>query len=124
VLKFFVVLTLAAFALWGILEVMINYDWLKARPSYSFEILALLYSATLIIYYYLGRVSENTFVQLYLLTMAIKILAFASFALLMVMNDKPGVVSNVAFFLLAYLVFTVLEIGFLYRRFNPPGGLR
>lgn len=122
-LRFFVVLTLAAFVLWAILEVLINYGWVLTRPSYSFEILALLYSATLIIYYYLCRVSENTFVQLYLLTMAIKILAFASFALLMAMNDKPGVVSNVVFFLLAYLVFTALEIVFLYRRFNPPGSL-
>lgn len=122
-LRFFFVLTLAAGALWGILEALINYGGFS-RPSYSFEILALLYSATLIIYYYLYRVSENTFVQLYLLTMAVKILAYASFALLMVMNDKPGAVSNVVFFLLAYLLFTALEIGFLYRRFNPPGGLR
>ncbi len=77
----------------------------------------MLFISTLVIYYKLIRVKGGTFVQLYLLSMAVKIVAYASFNFIMVLIDKPGANANVVFFLFAYSIFTLIEIAFLYRRF-------
>ena len=116
-MRFFIVLTIAALAVWLGLEVSVSRNWIEDAPSFSVEIVILLFVSTLVIYYRLIRVQEHTFVQFYLLSMAVKILAYAAFNLLMVLKDKPGANANVLFFLLVYILFTVLEIAFLYQRF-------
>lgn len=121
-LRFVITLMLAALIFWAGLIVGVNSGWIQNKPSFSFEILVLLFTATLIIFFYLYRVSKNIFVQLYLLTMAVKIIAYVSFILIMVQKDRSGALGNVVFFMLVYIVFTALEIGFLYRRINASGG--
>lgn len=116
--RFAIILTLVAVGLWLGLQLSVSQNWIEDTPSFSIEILVLLFISTLIIYYKLIRVPESTFVQLYLLSMAVKIVAYASFTLIMVLKDKTGALENVLFFMAVYTLFTVLEIAFLYRRFS------
>lgn len=116
--RFVIILTLVAIGVWLGLKLSVSQNWISDTPSFSIEILLLLFITTLVIYYKLIRVKEGSFVQLYLLSMAVKIVAYASFNLIMVLKDKPGALGNVLFFMLIYALFTVLEITFLYRRFS------
>jgi hypothetical protein len=88
-------------------------------PSFFKEILMLLSLTTVLIFRYLYRPREPAFfVQLYLGTMVVKLLGYGAFCLWIILKDKPGSVSNITFFLVVYLVFTVLEITFLFRKIS------
>ena len=74
---------------------------------------------TTVIFVYLYRLAKpSVFVQLYLFSMAVKLLACFAYTLLMIREDKSGAVVNVLYFLIVYLLFTALEIAFLYRRIS------
>ena len=118
-LKFIIALVITALVLWGGLQLCIFYHWLDRTPSFSRESLALLFITNLIIFYYLNRLSKEIFVQLYLLSMALKIVAYASFILIIVLKNREQAFANAVFFLIAYFVFTALEVAFLYKRFGP-----
>ncbi|HEX5171166.1 MAG TPA: hypothetical protein VFW11_18445 [Cyclobacteriaceae bacterium] len=118
-LRFFFALTAVALIVWAGLEISIYKNWIPGAPSFSKEILFLLFITTLIIFFKLIQIKENAFVQFYLLSMAIKILAYVSFNLAVILSDKKGASSNVLFFMIVYILFTILEIAFLYRRFSP-----
>lgn len=93
----------------------------SALPSYFFQTLVFLVFSTGLIYVYLYRASApGFFVQLYLLTMAVKLLAYGAYNFVVILRDKPGAVANVTFFMIAYGLFTALEIGFLYRKITRP----
>ena len=119
-LKFVIALVVAVVILIGGLHLCIHYHWIENRPSFSNESIALLFCVNVIIFYYLNRLSKDIFVQLYLLSMAVKILAYASFTIIIILKDRDAAFANVVFFLIAYLIFTVLEVAFLYKRFGPP----
>lgn len=85
-------------------------------PSFFFPTLILVVLSTGLLYRHLYSVSREYFVQLYLLTIALKILAYGAYIFIVVMKDKPGATANVMFFMVLYIVFTALEIGFLYRK--------
>jgi len=121
VLKFIIALSLTVLVLWGGLELCLYYHWIDNAPSFAKESIALLFITNLIIFYYLNRLSREIFVQLYLLSMALKILAFAAFILIIILKNRDGAFANVVFFLIAYLIFTALEVAFLYKRFGPTG---
>ena len=75
------------------------------------------------IFVYLYKVNKpDFFVQLYLLTMAVKLVAYGAYNLLMILKDKSGAAENVVFFMILYLVFTTLEIVFLYRKITGSEG--
>lgn len=112
---------LAAFgitvALGSFLKLADSSGWLRQTPSFGLQTLALLFIGTVAIFAYLYKITKpQFFVQLYLLTMAVKLVAYAAYNLVMITRDRPGATANVAFFMLAYFIFTILEIGFLYRR--------
>jgi hypothetical protein len=91
--------------------------WIEHLPSFFYETLILLLFSTLTIFAYLYRLHRpDFFVPLYLLTMAVKLLAFGAYNAVMILMDKAGAIANVIFFLLIYVLFTVLEIAFLYRK--------
>lgn len=48
--------------------------------------------------------------------MAVKLLAYGVYNFVMIAEDPSEAVSNVIWFMVLYLIFTVLEIGFLYRK--------
>ena len=118
-LKFSIALTTATLLTWLGLLTGITNEWIKRPPSFYHETLAFLFLATLTIFYKLTRVRDSMFVQFYLLSMAVKLLAYTSFNLVIVLKDRVGALENVIFFMLVYTTFTVLEIAFLYRRFSP-----
>lgn len=96
-----------------------NQGWLPAMPSFLFETTWFVAFATTVIYVYLYR-SKNPsfFVQLYLLSMAVKLMAFFGYTLFMILEDRQGAAPNVVYFLVIYFLFTIVEIAFLYRRIS------
>lgn len=54
--------------------------------------------------------------------MAVKLVAYGAYNLLMILKDKSGAAENVVFFMILYLVFTTLEIVFLYRKITGSEG--
>jgi hypothetical protein len=86
-------------------------------PSFFYQTLIFLVFSTGVIYGYLYKAgSTGFFVQLYLLTMAVKMLAYGAYIFIIVHQDKQGAFANVVFFMIIYGLFTALEIGFLYRK--------
>ena len=62
------------------------------------------------------------FVQLYLLSMAVKLIEFFGYNLIMILDDRKGTMANVLYFLLVYFIFTAVEIAFLYKRISGKPG--
>ncbi|MCK6617270.1 MAG: hypothetical protein L6Q51_06475 [Cyclobacteriaceae bacterium] len=90
-------------------------------PSHFYHILFFLFISTAGLFYYLQRTKEKRpefFVQFYLLTMAIKLIAYAGFMIFVISRNRDGATANVVFFMIGYLLFTVAEVAFLYRRVN------
>jgi hypothetical protein len=113
VLKFLITLSLVtlfilALAFWG----------MEALPAYFYHTLIFLFLATAGLYRFLIKINEEQphhFVQLYLLTLVMKLMA-SSVYLFMIVKSEPEPAQDVVFFLAVYFVFTALEIGFLYGR--------
>ena len=91
------------------------------QPTYFYQSLVLLATSTIVLYYYLIKIREERpdfFVQLYLLTIAVKILAYGTYLGIVIWKDSSGAGANVIFFMATYVVFTVVEIAFLWRKVN------
>jgi hypothetical protein len=90
-----------------------------SKPSFFPQILVFLLFSTSLLFVYLYRAAKPVFfVQLYLLTMALKLLAYLAFNVVIILHDKAGAAVNVMFFLSVYFIFTALEIGFLFHKIN------
>jgi len=48
--------------------------------------------------------------------MVVKLIAYGAYCYFMISRDQPGSAPNLVFFLINYLVFTALEIVFLYKK--------
>ncbi len=121
-IRFVLVLLIAALALACLAGLAYKQLWIEQLPSFFFETLIFLVFSTTTIFAYLYKVDKpDFFVQLYLLTMVVKFLAYGAYNLFMIMEDKPGAAANVVFFMLLYAVFTGLEIAFLYRKISGSG---
>lgn len=93
---------------WGVFE----------QPTYFYQSLVLLATATVALYYYLIKIREERpdfFVQLYLLTIAVKLLAYGTYLGIVIWKDRPGAGANIIFFMVTYVLFTGVEIAFLWR---------
>jgi hypothetical protein len=92
-------------------------QWITEFPSLTGEVLIFLLIGTLINFRYLNRItSPELFVRMYLFMMALRLLAFGAFVVTIILLDKAGAKGNIVFFIITYLVFTGLEVGFLYRK--------
>jgi hypothetical protein len=121
-LKFLITLTVAAGIVWGFV-VYGSQQAFFVRPSFFVPTLIFLAFATILIYFYLYTVDKPAhFVQLYLLTMAVKLLAALAFCFFMISRDKASAVGNIVFFMCTYFLFTAIEIGFLYHRISGRKG--
>jgi len=97
----------------------VHMAWIPRQPSFFYQTLIFLVFSTGLIYRYLYKASRpEFFVQLYLLTMAVKILAYGVYAYIMISKDAAGAALNVVFFMITYFCFTALEITFLYRKIS------
>lgn len=117
-IKFFITLVVAAGMVWGFVQYGSEQAFFE-RPSFFVPTLVFIAFATALIYFYLYTVDKPAhFVQLYLLTMAVKLLASLVFCFVMISRDKASAVGNVVFFMCAYFLFTGIEIAFLYHRIS------
>ena len=118
-IRFFVVLSVAALAIAGIMMLAIHLTWIDALPSFFYQTILFLAFATFVVFRYLYKADKpGFFVQLYILTMAVKFIAYGVFNVIVIREDPAGAANNVAFFILIYLVFTALEVVFLYRKIS------
>jgi hypothetical protein len=119
VIKFFLVLLVAAIVMAGLTFLALHLSWIQALPSFFYQILLFLVFATFVVFRYLYKVDKpDFFVQLYLLTMVVKFVAYGVFNLIVILEDRRGAAPNVVFFLINYLLFTALEVVFLYRKIS------
>jgi hypothetical protein len=89
------------------------------RPSFLLETTLFLFLVTIAIYRYLYRLKNpQIFVQVYLGTLALKILIYGSYTVGVITLNRAGSMENVSYFLIVYFLFTALEVGFLYRRIS------
>jgi hypothetical protein len=111
-----VALIVAACAI-GFVVLAASQAWIATAPSFYVQSTLLVTVFTVVIYRYLDRVSKPAFfVQVYLFSMVIKLLAYGAYAVFMIVEDKAGADSNVLFFLVLYGLFTALEVAFLHRK--------
>ena len=114
-LKFLITLSLTAFAilamaLWG----------MERQPDFLYQTLIFLFLATAGLFRFLLKTKQERpdyFVQLYLLSLVVKILASSAYLFVMVIG-QPEPARDVVFFMGVYFVFTALEITFLYKKVN------
>ncbi|SRR5260221_9166562 len=86
-----------------------------ANPSFLFLILGVLTVATWLVYFFVQRTKSEDLVKNYLLTIVLKLLSGGIFIFILLYKDKSGADANAIFFMAAYLVFTGLEVGFLFK---------
>jgi hypothetical protein len=94
---------------------------LEARPEYFFRTLIFLFISTAGLYRFLLRTKQQRpdfFVQLYLATMVVKLIAYGAYLFVVVTAQPEKAVYEVFFFMVVYFIFTAIEIGFLYRHVN------
>jgi len=117
-IRFFVFLLATALILGGAVWVGHGQGFFP-MPTFFYQTLMFLLFGTAIIYRYMVRVKKpDLFVQLYLIMMVLKLVAYAVYCWVMVTQNKAGAGANVVFFLVVYFVFTALEIGFLHQKIS------
>jgi len=88
-------------------------------PSFFVLTLLILLAATALSFALLYRSrNPSAFLQSYLLSTTLKLLGYGAYNLIVVFTDRAAATANVLFFMLTYLVFTVMEIAFLYLKFS------
>jgi len=87
-----------------------------ANPSFLILILTVLAVATWLVYYFILKTKREDFIKNYLLTVVLKLLSGGIFISILLYINKPDADANAIFFMTAYLLFTGLEVGFLFRR--------
>lgn len=96
-----------------------SHGWIRELPSFMYPSTWLMAFITTIIFMYLYRDGkESHFVQLYLLSMVVKLIACLVFILLMILEDRQGAMANATYFLTVYAIFTAAEICFLHRKIS------
>jgi hypothetical protein len=115
-LKFLIALSVVTLVILGM-------TWMSniPLPTYCYKSLILLFAGTAGLYYYLVKIRETRpdfFVQMYLLTIAVKLLAYGAYLGLVIWMEPDAAVSNVVFFMTVYILFTILEVGFLWRKIS------
>jgi hypothetical protein len=117
--RFFLALFGTAAVLGGAAYLLLRLQYLVALPSFFLQSLILLIFGTTTLFVYLFRFNRSGyFVQIYLLTMGIKLVGYGAYNFFMIAEDEAGAASNVVWFMLVYVIFTALEIGFLYPKIS------
>ena len=86
-----------------------------ANPSFLILILGVLAIATWLVYFFIQKMKQEDLVKNYLLTIVLKLLAGGIFIFILLYKDKSGADANALLFMVAYLLFTGLEVGFLFK---------
>jgi hypothetical protein len=94
---------------------------LETLPTYFYRTLIFLFVSTAGLYRFLLKTKQERsdyFVQLYLLTLAIKLMAYGVYMFIVIRSQPDQAVPNAVFFMAVYFIFTAIEISFLYRQVN------
>jgi hypothetical protein len=87
-------------------------------PSFLILILIVLAIGTWLVYFFIQRTNREDFLRNYLLSIVLKLLLGGIFIFILLYVDKSGSNINAIFFMAAYLLFTGLEVGFLFKRLH------
>lgn len=118
---FFVFAALFAVGFPPLVHTAVASHWLQDTPTFLFETTWLVALVTSILFVYLYRLQKaHYFVQLYLLTMVAKLVAYLVYNTIIVLEEPKHAAANVLYFLTVYVVFTTLEIACLYRKISAP----
>ena len=118
-IRFFLALFIITLLLLLAARVIVDQQWVSSLPSFFYQTFIFLFFGTGLLFVYLYKFDKpGLFVQFYLLTMAVKLLAYGAYNFFIVMEDKMGARQNVVWFMTVYFIFTALEIGFLYRKIS------
>lgn len=121
-LPFLIVVTLLTFLLPPAVEMLFSDGAINALPSFLYPSTWLMAFVTTVIFLYLYKVAKpSQFVQLYLLSMVVKLLACLAFILLVVLKDRAGAVANTVYSVVVYFLFTIAEVVFLYAKISGSG---
>ena len=113
-MRFYLTLSLTA-----LVVVSTGYFYLfSLLPSYFYQTVTLLLLGTAGIYFYLIDIKAarpRHFVQLYMLTLFAKLVAYGGYVFFVVWDDPAEASANALVFMIVYLLFTTIEVFFLYR---------
>ncbi|MBS1559678.1 MAG: hypothetical protein JST69_13235 [Bacteroidetes bacterium] len=98
-----------------ILGLTVNY---AGKNTFTFPILLVVAGATWVIYFLINRTPSEKWVKNYLLSIVLKLLLGGGFISILIFVDKTHANANALFFMIAYFMFTGLEVSFLLKRFN------
>ena len=91
-------------------------------PTYGWEIIFYMTFSTALVVNILQKKSGPVlFTQLYILTIVIKIMTGSILILFIIYTDRQGGFRNAILFITTYILYTILEVTFLYRKVNNPG---
>ena len=89
--------------------------WLQA--SFLISILIFLFASTWLVFVFMNRKADpESFIKNYLLSIVLKLLAGGVFIAIIIFVDKAFANSNAILFMLGYLIFTAVEVIFLFRK--------
>ena len=97
----------------------VSYLIFPVFPSFFFQTIILLFLGAAGIYYYLVDIKNEKpkyFAQLYLLTLFVKLIAYGAYILFVLLKSPNQAAANAGVFMVTYILFTGLEVGFLYRK--------
>jgi hypothetical protein len=115
-LRFLLYLLLATIVICGSVYIGASQQYFE-KPSFFVTTLLLLFLITTIIFLYLYNTEKpQSFLQLYLFTMVLKLILYCVYNFIMVTKQPKAAVANVVFFMATYFVFTAIEIALLYRK--------
>lgn len=99
---------------------MVSNSWgLADLPSFFYETLIFLLFGTGLLFVYLYKFDKpDFFVQLYLMTMTVKLIFYGVYNYFMITEDADGALANISWFMLLYITFTIIEIAILHRKIS------
>ncbi len=112
-------LFLIALLMCAMMVVTVGYLVFPVFPSFFFQTIILLFLGAAGIYYYLADIKNEKpkhFTQLYLLTLFVKLIAYGAYILFVLLKSPLQAAENAGVFMITYILFTALEVGFLYQK--------
>lgn len=100
----------------GTIWLISPFPGLSGTPTFIWETLAFLGFLTVTLFALIRRAAPELFIQFYLLSMVLKLILGGVFIFVVIYHDRPNAIPNAVGFLVIYVVFTVIEIAFLYRK--------
>ena len=117
--RFYFILVLCAVFMGSAIEFGASEGWFT-KPSFGLEIILILTFFTGLIFFRLHKTRSENFTQTYLFTIVLKLLLGGILIGVILFMDKRLAVENALFFIINYLLFTALEVFFLFRKLNSP----